>query len=269
MPAHALIETSAHSLTRPDAAPGTVSTPEPGHFERNCSVSPVHAPVTAASHCPDCRQVTLAEPPSVQAAEQVCPIRLPAQLPGQLPLVRGAVGNPLQLVGGSARAQSQDDNMQQHVSTICLFCSTHHAAHSSAHDQQSATRQHLLTCTLPCDGCAPSACDQAHTGRCPAPGAVCGTGLTHRAASTTGGPGAIGERQGWRSIATGSCSTNKATDGNQHRPYLSGVECVMLRVVTPQVSRSSCLQCNRAVHPLAVAWRDPVDRNSLTTARGA
>ena len=48
--------------------------------------------------------VTVAVPPHVQLAVQVAPKAAPAQLLGQLPSVRGAVGAEEQLVGGSGQA---------------------------------------------------------------------------------------------------------------------------------------------------------------------
>lgn len=54
-----------------------------------------------ASHCPVARHVTVEDPPKSQVAVQVWPIKAPAQLDGQVPSTKLAVGTDEQLVGGA------------------------------------------------------------------------------------------------------------------------------------------------------------------------
>lgn len=83
---------------------------------------PAHAPVAAASHKPDAWQVTVGAPPYVQFPVHIAPIAAPAQLTGQEPLLRGAVGEGEQLVGGPAHAPvaaTSQDPLARHV-TLAL-----------------------------------------------------------------------------------------------------------------------------------------------------
>lgn len=59
----------------------------------------LQAPVAVSCHCPDDRHVTDAAPPQLQAAAHVAPMLRPAQPTGQVPLLRGALGTELQLLG--------------------------------------------------------------------------------------------------------------------------------------------------------------------------
>jgi hypothetical protein len=64
----------------------------------------LHAPVAVYCHCPVARHVTEAEPPHVQAAAQVVRMLRPAQPAGQEPVLRGALGTALQLLGPAGKA---------------------------------------------------------------------------------------------------------------------------------------------------------------------